>query len=79
MGVSPFSIEGIEEISIWENMSGSNYSERSNWAKLDIWAFHGLFDVWVDVEVMLSGRKRVRIIEWATILSWIKSNYKVKS
>ena len=35
-----------------------------------IWAFHGLFDMWVD-------RERVMVIDSATILSWIKSNCKV--
>ena len=35
-----------------------------------IWVFHGLFDVWVD-------RVKVMVIDWATILSWIKSNCKV--
>ena len=49
------------------------------WAKLDIWVFHKPFDMWVDLEVMLGGRKRARVIDWATILSKIKSNSKVKS
>ena len=77
--VSLLAIEGIEEIGIWESMGDSNYSKRLNWAKLDIWVFHGFFDIWVDLEVMLGGRKSAKVIHWAEILSWIKSNCKVKS
>ena len=33
------------------------------WVKLDIWAFHGLFYIWVDDEVILSGRNRARVID----------------
>ena len=40
MGVS-----SVEEIGIWESMGSSNFSKRSNWAKLDIWTFHELFDI----------------------------------
>ena len=35
--------------------------------------------MWVDLEAMLSARKRARVVDWATILSWITSNCKVKS
>ena len=61
MSVSLLAIKGIEEIGIWESMSSFNYS-KSNWAKLDIWAFHGFFDIWVDLEVMLGERKKVKVI-----------------
>ena len=61
--MSPLSIEDIEEIGIWEGMGCSNFSERSNLAKLDIWTFHRLFDIWVDLEVMLGGRNKARVID----------------
>ena len=65
--VSLLAIEG--KVGIWKSMGSSNYSKRSNWAKLEIWTFHGLFDIWVDLEVMVGGRKRVKVIHWAKILS----------
>ena len=59
-------------------MDDSNFFERLNLAKLGIWAFHGLFNIWVDLEVMLDGRKRAMVIDWAKILPWIESNCKVE-
>ena len=77
MGVPLLTIKGNEEIGIWKSMGSSNYSKRSNCVKLDIWTFHGFFDIWIDLEVMLGGRKRVKVIHWVEILSWIESNCKV--
>ena len=37
---------------IWKNLT-----------KLDILAFHGLFDMWVDHEVILGERKKARVID----------------
>ena len=69
MGVS---LLRIEEIGIWESMGSSNYSKRSNWAKLEIWVFHGLLDIWVDLEVMLGGRNTVKVIHW--VESYLRSS-----
>ena len=60
MCVSPLLIKNIEEIGTQEDMGGSNFFERLNLTKLDIWAFHGFFDIWVDLKVMLYGRKGTR-------------------
>ena len=52
-----------KEIGNWEGKDDSNFFERSNLVKLDIWAFYGFFDIWVDKKVILSGRKRARMTD----------------
>ena len=51
MGVPLLTIKGNEEIGIWKSMGSSNYSKRSKWAKLDIWVFQRLFDIWIDLKL----------------------------
>ena len=81
---SSLSKQSIEKCCLCVGMGGFSLCESDfefiwkTLAKLDIWTFHGLFNIWVDDEVILSGRKRARVIDWATILSWIKSNCKVE-
>ena len=57
-------------------MGGFSLFERDFELIWKMWAFHGLFDIWVDREIILNGRKITMKIDLAVMLSWIKSNCK---
>ena len=66
--VSSLSKQSIEKCCLCVGMSGFSFCERDFELIWKIWTFHGIFDAWVNVKVVL------KMIKWAVILSWIKFN-----
>ena len=62
MSVSPHPIERIGKCGLCVGMGGFSLYERDFELIRKIWVFHGFFNIWVDLEVRLGGRKRVKVI-----------------